>query len=121
LQRFVKEGQGWRIGWNGAAPTYQGLLGGNGWALELTTTEFQDFCRLAQRLAQTMATMATELMDEERIACEAESEAVWVEVEGFPHTYSLRFILTTGRQCEGAWPATAVPELLAAIGGLTLF
>lgn len=28
LQRFVKEGQGWRIGWNGAAPTYQGLLGG---------------------------------------------------------------------------------------------
>ncbi len=119
-QRFIKEGRGWRLGWDSAAPNYQGLLGGDGWAMELTATEFQDFCRLAQQLSHTMATMATELMDEERITCEAESDVIWLEAEGFPHQYSLRFILTTGRQGEGGWPDSMVDDLLQALAGLTL-
>jgi hypothetical protein len=120
-QRFIKEGAGWRIGWNGSATLYQGLLAGSDWAVELTASEFQDFCRLAHQLAQTLNVMATELMDEERIACEAESELIWLEVEGFPHHYSLRFILTQGRQCEGEWPGSVVGELLTAIAWLAVF
>jgi hypothetical protein len=119
--RFMKEGQGWRVGWREAEAAYQGLLGGEDWALELTADEFYDFCRLAQQLASTMAAMAAELMEEERIVCEAESDVVWLEVEGVPHSYSLRFILTRGRQCEGAWPESAVGELLTALTGLMLF
>lgn len=120
-QRFVKEGHGWRVGWNGEANAYQGLLGGDGWALELTAPEFQDFCRLAQQLAATMEAMGSELMDEERIVCEAESDLIWLEAEGFPHQYSLRFILTTGRQCEGSWPESIVGGLMTALVGLELF
>lgn len=120
-QRFVKEGHGWRIGWNDTASTYQGLLGGAGWAVELTAVEFQDFCRLAQELAETMRSIAPELMDQERINCEAESDVLWLEAEGFPHRYNLRFILTTGRQCEGGWDADVVEELMAALAGITLF
>jgi hypothetical protein len=120
-QRYMKEGQGWRLGWDPAVPVYQGLLGGVSWALELTAPEFQDFCRLAQQLAQNMGTMAAELMDEERITCEAESDLIWLEADGFAHDFTLRFILTTGRQVEGQWNETAAAELISALAGLTLF
>jgi Domain of unknown function (DUF1818) len=61
------------------------------------------------------------LMDEESIACEAESDLVWMQVEGFPSKYSLRLILNTGRSCEGNWSADAVPELIVAATSLQFF
>lgn len=117
----MKEGAGWRIGWDDTASCYKGLLGGATWALELTADEFQDFCRLARQLADTLRAMAPELMAEERITCEAESDGIWLEVEGFPEAYTLRFILTTGRQGEGQWDAAATREVIMALGQLTLF
>jgi hypothetical protein len=120
-QRYVKEGEGWRLGWDGSAPTFQGLVGGGSWAIELTAAEFEDFCRLAQQLEQTMQTMAAELMDEERLTCEAESNRLWLEAEGSPDAYTLRIILHEGRRCEGRWDVAATSQLLAAISHLTLF
>jgi len=35
-----------------------------------------------------------------RISCEAESDLLWLQVEGYPHAYNLRLILNTGR-CAG--------------------
>ncbi|MEO0455503.1 MAG: DUF1818 family protein [Cyanobacteria bacterium P01_A01_bin.114] len=121
MVRQIKEGEGWRIGWDADAIEFKGLLSGDQWALELTATEFDDFCRLAQQVADTMAAMANEMMDDERLACELETEQIWVESEGYPHAYSLRFILLTGRRSEGAWPVSAVPELLQAIAYLKVF
>jgi hypothetical protein len=114
MAKILKTGQGWRIGWNPSGAVYQGLIGGDDWAIELTETEWQDFRRLLSQLTATMAAMTSELMEEERIACEAESELLWLEVEGFPDNYSLRFILYQGRGCEGNLSATALQELLAA-------
>jgi hypothetical protein len=114
MAKILKTGQGWRIGWNPSAAVYQGLIGGDDWAIELTRDEWQDFRRLLSQLTATMAAMTSELMEEERIACEAESELLWLEVEGFPDNYSLRFILYQGRSCEGNLSATALQELLAA-------
>lgn len=119
--RFIKQGADWRVGWDPSVSLYKGLLAGQDWAVELTEPEFQDFCRLAQQLQATLQAMAPELMDAERIACEAESERIWLEAEGFPQAYGLRFIVLTGRRCEGSWPDSAVPEVLAALRGITLF
>ena len=113
-QRQIQAGTGWRLGWDGNAPLYKALLAGSDWAIELTAEEFQDFCRLVHQLATNMAAMATELMAEERITCEAESESLWMEVEGFPDSFSLRFIVQSGRRCEGMWSAEATRDLLAA-------
>ena len=63
----------------------------------------------------------SELMDEERIACEAESDWLWMEVEGLPQAYGLHFIVRSGRRCEGSWPATTVPALLVAASTLRIF
>ncbi|MBD0334688.1 MAG: DUF1818 family protein [Cyanobacteria bacterium Co-bin13] len=121
MGRYIKEGNGWRLGWNAEAPTYQGLIAGEDWSIELTQSEFQDFCDLVQQLSGMMSQMTNELMEAERIAVEAETERIWLEVEGFPHRYSLHVIVQTGRCCEGSWSEDAVVELLQAIPRLTLF
>ena len=118
---MIRSGSGWRIGWNAEAEVYQGLVGTDEWAIELTAAEFNDFCRLLAQLAETMSQMAEELMDEERIACEAESDLLWMEVEGYPHAYSLRLLLNQGRRCEGHWSENVVTKLVQASQMLSVF
>ncbi|MBD2344894.1 DUF1818 family protein [Anabaena subtropica] len=121
MERLIKSGAGWRIGWNPNATEFKGLVGTDDWAIELTEAELDDFCHLLAKLANTMKQLAAELMDEEKIACEAESDLLWMEVEGYPHEYSLRLILNTGRCVEGKWNPSAVPNLLQAAGMLKVF
>jgi hypothetical protein len=119
--RQLRTGPGWRVGWGERRSPYCALLGTDDWAVELTAEEFQEFCRLVGQLAETMQHMQTELMDEERISCEAEGDRLWVEVEGYPQTYQLRFILLSDRGVEGAWAPEAVPQVLKAIQMLEVF
>lgn len=121
MERFLKTGPGWRLGWDTTAPTYQALVGTDEWAIELTSAEFRDFSHLAKQLQDTMLQMETELMDEEKITCEAETELLWLEVEGYPHSYTLRLILQQGRRFEGTWSAPVVSDLLQALETLTIF
>ena len=115
---IVKNGVGWRIGWNPSAEKYKGLLGTEDWAIELTEAELNDFCRLLNQLVDTMNQMATELMEEERIACEAETDLLWLEVEGYPHEYTLRLIVNSDRRCEGNWQAGVAVELVKVINSI---
>ncbi|NEP76431.1 DUF1818 family protein [Okeania sp. SIO2G5] len=115
MVKRIQQGEGWRLGVNSDAPLYPGLVGTESWSLELTEIELQDFCRLTLQLADTMNAIASELMDEERVSCVAESEVIWLEAEGFPEAYELRLMLLTGRRGEGEWSTSAVPELLNAI------
>jgi hypothetical protein len=111
----IKSGEGWRLGWNPAAEQFCGLVAGQNWAIELTAAEFSDFCRVSQQLADTMKAMANQIMAEERLTCEQETTTIWMEAEGFPADYGLRFILLSGRGAEGEWPSAVLPELLQAL------
>lgn len=113
--RHIQEGTGWRLGWDPAAPQFPGLVAGEGWAVELTGAELEDFVRLVQQMAATMVSMEAVLMEEERLNLEAQSDRLWVGAEGFPDRYDLAFILHQGRRAEGSWPAPVVPALLRAI------
>jgi hypothetical protein len=115
MAQQIQAGEGWRVGWNPDAGEFCGLVGGDEWALELTEAELKDFCRLLLRLADMMQQMATELMSEEKLQCEVESDRLWLEADGFPHSYQLRLLLLTGRRSEGSWPAPAVPGLLQVV------
>lgn len=114
-ERQLNTGPGWRLGRDPNAPLYQGLIGTDDWAIELTATELEEFCRLALELATTMQQIGTELMDEEQVTCEAASDRLWLEADGFPHAYELRVMVLGDRRCEGRWVASAVPPLLQAI------
>lgn len=121
MERVIKSSQGWRVGWDATASDYPALVGNEDWSLELTHAEWQDFCRLLAQLVDTIAAMQTELMDEEAIAIEVESNLLWLEAEGDPHSYTLHLILLTGRRAEGSWVATAVPELWQAVQAIQVF
>ncbi len=119
--RQLKSGSGWRLGWDPNATEFCGLVGTDEWAIELTEAELDDFCRLALQLSQTMQQMQSELMDEERISCEAESDLIWMEAEGFSHAYRLRLILLNGRRAEAEWSEASVPGLVQAAQMLKVF
>jgi hypothetical protein len=121
MAKHLRQGSGWRLGWDSEAVDFPGLVGGDDWAIELTQSEFQDFCRFSIQLSQTVAQISVELMDEEAIACEAASDLLWMEVRGFLQHYSLSFILLSGRRGEGQWTAEIVPSLLHAIQTLNAF
>ncbi len=107
-------GQGWRLGYRSANRLYPALVGSDDWAIELTTAELADFCRLLYQLAGSMELMQNELMTEEKIDCEAETELLWMQVSGYPASYSLRLLLHSGRKAEGNWAVNAVPAMIAA-------
>lgn len=119
-EKIFKEGPGWRLGFDPTAPLYPFLIGGNDWAVELTQTEFDDFQRLSRELRQTVTAIAPQLMAEEMISCEVESEGLWMEIEGDVRAYELRFILRQGRRAEGQWAAVVVAEFFIALDQITL-
>lgn len=121
MARQIKTGTGWRLGWDEDAPQFKGLVGSDDWAIELTEAELEDFCRLVVQLDQTMAQMSEELMAEERIRLEAESDRIWLEAEGFPQAYHLRLIVLSGRGAEGTWTTPAVSPLVQAVQMLKVF
>ena len=114
----MRSGDGWRIGWHPQAANYEGLVGANDWAIELTKAELTDFCRLLNQLVETMIVMKSELMEQEKINCEAETALLWMEVEGYPDRYSLRLILNSDRRCEGNWAEGVAPKLMDAFKSL---
>ena len=121
MTALLKEGSGWRVGWDESRPTFKALVAGQHWALELTQDEFGSMKSLATQLAETMAAMAADLMPDEQITLEQENQYLWMEADGFHHSYSLRFILLTGRGCEGGWPASVIPELLHGLEHINVF
>ncbi len=121
MARLLKTGVGWRIGWDAEAATFQGLVGAEDWALELTTAELEEFVRLLNQLVNAIAQMQSELMDEEAIACEVEGDLIWLEANGYPDAFSLHLMLLTGRRGEGHWAAEAVPGLIQAMRSLKVF
>ena len=122
MQRFIRSGAGWRVGWDPEASEFKGLVGTDSWAVELTEGELHDFCCLLSQLADTMNQMAAEIMDEEKVTCRAESNLLWMEVTGYPQAYSLKFILNSGRRAEGEWDdASVVADLRQAVILLKVF
>ncbi len=121
MDRQLKEGDGWRLGWQPSAETFQGLIGTNNWAVELTEPEFLDFRRLLQQLVDAIEQMSDELMNEESIACDASSDLIWMAISGYPHQFTLSFILLSGRRAEGEWDVSSTAELIHAIQTISVF
>lgn len=118
---MITKGKGWRIGWKESSTVYQGLIGGEDWAIELTSQEMRDFLRLLLQIDQAIIDISQHLMEEETIVCEVESDLIWLGAQGYFDRYSLRIILLQGRGCEGTWDESVIQELIQASQSLELF
>ena len=87
------EGPGWRLAVDSSRSGYQALIGGDGWAIELSLDE----------LAQLKIAL--------------EQGPWWMELSGDRERWSLRFVLSclSGRGAEGSWQPPASAELCLAL------
>ncbi|PSB38235.1 DUF1818 family protein [Aphanothece minutissima] len=114
----VCEGQGWRLVVDPARAPFIALIGGDGWASELTAAELRALQVAAAQLTAQHRAMADVLMAEEAVAMEVElpigdagdAGCLWLGLDGDRHRWTLQLVLTPGpggRGIEGGWGAAA--------------
>ncbi|AFY30223.1 DUF1818 family protein [Cyanobium gracile] len=124
----VCEGPGWRLVVDPARWPFTALIGGDGWATELTAAELRALQLAAARLTAQHRAMANVLMAEEAVAMEVElpigdpeageGGSLWLGLDGDRHRWTLQLVLTPapgGRGIEGGWSAAASEAFSAAL------
>jgi Domain of unknown function (DUF1818) len=124
----ISEGPGWRLVVDPSRAPFIALIGGDGWATELTAAELDALCRAACRLTAQHRAMADVLMAEEAVALEMElpiedpeagdAGSLWLGLDGDRHHWALQLVLTPapgGRGIEGGWGAAASEAFSAAL------
>ncbi|MEB3321417.1 MAG: DUF1818 family protein [Synechococcaceae cyanobacterium] len=129
----LQEGEGGRLVVDAARLPFPVLVGGEGWASELTLPEARALCAGVARLEEQHRALAETLMPEEAITLELEVDlpaaaegpcppgeggSLWLELEGDRQRWALRFVLTPGpgsRAVEGSWTPAASRSLAAVL------
>ena len=117
----VQEGQGWRLLVDPARHPFVVLIGGAGWAAELTAKEAQILRQGFGQLVEQHTAIADQLMEEESIGLELDLGDLWMELEGDRRHWQVRFVLTPEglqRGLEGGWDASASQAFAAALADL---
>ena len=111
------EGPGWRLAVDPARPGCQALIGGDGWAIELSLDELSQLKSLCGRLQEQHLAISDQLMAEEAIEIALEQGPWWLELSGDRERWCLRFVLSgpSGRGAEGGWQPLASAELCLAL------
>ena len=113
-----KEGEGWRLAWDADRQPFSVLVGGDGWAVELTAAEAEDLRQAVADLVAQHGALVDQLMAEESIALELERGPWWLELEGDRSRWSLRMLYGPGpgqRGLEGHWGPAAAPAFSQAL------
>ncbi|KEF43101.1 MAG: hypothetical protein ER33_02550 [Cyanobium sp. CACIAM 14] len=136
----ILEGEGWRLQVDPARAPYPALIGGHGWASELTGAELRALRLGLQRLLEQHRALAGGLMAEEALDLELELRigpergdapgvehakrhggdggSLWLGLSGDRHRWSLRLVLTPAPGCraiEGSWGIAASGAFAAAL------
>lgn len=118
----VLEGPGWRLVVDPARHPWPVLIGGEGWAAEFTAAEALQLASAVQDLFRQLQALADQLMAEESITLELErpcgAGSLWLEIEGHPGAWALRFVLAPGperRGLEGRWCRQGSAAIAAAL------
>ena len=124
----ICEGDGWLLVMDPGRAPFPALIGGAGWASELTGAELVTLQRAARRLTAQHEAMAGALIAEEAVDMELELPigdgrtgglgSLWLGLSGDRHHWSLQLVLTPGpgsRAMEGSWSAAASAAFAAAL------
>ncbi len=124
----ICEGQGWRLVVDPSRSPFTALIGGEGWASELTEDELLALQQAARRLTAQHGALVDTLMAEEAIDIELElpvgedrpggGGSLWLGLRGDRGSWSLQLVLTPepgSRGIEGGWGAPASAAFAAAL------
>ena len=112
------EGKGWRLAWRADGQPFSVLIGGQGWAAELTQAEASALAAAATDLIREHQALVDQLLAEEAISLELERGPWWLALEGDRQQWSLKGILSPDagqRALEVSWDGDASPALCQAL------
>ena len=114
-----QEGPGWRLARDISRNPFPVLIGGEGWAFELTENEWKVLVPVIGELLEQHRNIESQLMPDESICLEMEREPWWVCLEGDRHAWTIKVVLEGGlesiRGVEGFWPAPASQAMALAM------
>jgi len=113
-----QEGPGWRLALDFTRSDFSVLIGGEGWAFELTEKEWQGLVTLLSELIRQHHSLQDQLMAEEAIELEMERQGWWGCLVGDRQSWSLQVVLQGSQGCrgvEGHWPAPAAQAFTSAM------
>lgn len=123
MQRL--QGEGWRLQVDEERACLPVLIGGRDWAAEFTAAEAVAIASMAVELEHQLGALTDRLMADEQITLETERTyewgSLWMELEGAPESWSLRFVLTPQpslRALEAGWSPQASVAITAALQDL---
>jgi hypothetical protein len=120
---FATEGEGWRLALEAGRHPFAVLIGGDGWAAELSLAEAAELRRGLMELIEQHAAIAGQLMAEENLELDLERGPWWLGLTGDRHSWALRFVLAPAdgqRGLEGSWTPAASSALAQALAPLVL-
>ena len=111
-----KEGAGWRLAWDPSRSKYPFLVGGEGWAFELTDNEWKIFVELVLDLLKEHEQIKKQLMTDEKISLEIERHFCWGCLDGDKDQWSLQILWYSEkfdlRAMEFSWPSPIAMEVV---------
>mgnify|MGYP001173135911 CR=1 FL=1 len=103
-----KEGSGWRLAWDPSKKQFPVLLGGEGWAFELSDREWKSFVKLVLDLIKEHKQINSQLMTGESISLELDRGLWWGCLDGDQKDWALQVVLqpqeALTRGIEVSWP-----------------
>tara|TARA_Y100001968_G_scaffold215749_1_gene198473 strand:+ start:130 stop:510 length:381 start_codon:yes stop_codon:yes gene_type:complete len=114
-----KEGPGWRIIRDSSRDNFSTLIGGESWAIELNQYEWETLVKVVIDLSDQYQDIKAQLMGEEDITFELESNPWLAILKGDQHGWNLKLILASNdslnRGAEVSWPRTVTFDLINAV------
>ena len=114
-----QEGPGWRIIRDSSRNNFSTLIGGETWAIELNQSEWNSLVKVVIDLSDQYKDIKDQLMGDEDITLELESNPWLAILKGDQYGWSLKLILDSGdsliRGAEVFWPRNVTFQLANAM------
>jgi len=113
------EGPGWRIIRDSSRDNFSTLIGGESWAIELNQSEWETLVKVVIDLSNQYKEIKDQLMGDEDITLEMESNPWLAILKGDQHGWNLKLILDSSnslnRGAEVSWPRNVTFPLVNAM------
>ncbi len=114
-----QEGPGWQLARDPSRVQFPVLVGGEGWAFELTELEWTELAEIIFDLIDQLSEIDDQLMPEELVCLEIERSSWWCCIDGEKDSWDLQLVLKHkgfgARGVEASWPAPAAQAIAAAM------
>ena len=114
-----KEGPGWRLIRDSSRDNFSTLIGGESWAFELNQVEWETLVKVVIDLSDQYEDIKDQLMGEEDITLELESNPWLAILKGDQYGWDLKLILDSSdsmiRGAEVSWPRNVTCHLVNAM------